>query len=126
VIGQTGTTLDVEQVAIGMTVLALDLEADTHADLADVRGGVVVAIDTTVDPDTGEIQRAFTTAKQWRREIRWAQIRADEIRDVLPYSSSTVRNLVRAMARHIAESKGVLMTDDRRCVTAMATLTEVA
>jgi hypothetical protein len=109
-------------VEVGMSVLALDLNDDTDADLADVRGGVVVAIETAVDPDTGELQCRFVTAKQWRRQIRWSALRADEVRQVVPFDSAAVRRLIRAMARTVAEGKGVILTDDRRLVDAMAVL----
>lgn len=125
-IGQTGSTVDVEAVQIGMTVLALDLENDTDADLVDVRGGIVVSIDTAPDPETGEVRRYFTTAKHWRREVRWSRLAADEVRDVLPFTSSDVRRLIRVMARQVADRKSVLDTDDCRLIDAMAILKEVA
>jgi hypothetical protein len=125
VIGQSGTAVDVEQVAVGMTVLALDLEEDTTADLQDVRGGVVVAIDTHLDADTGEITRAFICAKQWRRQIRWSTLTAADVRDVLPFDSSGVRRLIKAMARTVAEAKS-LLSDERRLIEAMNTLKELA
>jgi hypothetical protein len=124
-IGQSGTSVDVEAVAVGMTVLALDLEGDTDADLQDVRGGVVIAVDTHRDVDTGEIQRVFLTAKQWRREIRWAAIRADEVRQVLEFNSATVRRLVRAMGAHLGAGKGAFVTVDRQLIQAMHALREV-
>lgn len=119
------TALAADLVEIGMTVVALDLE-DTDADLADVRGGVVIAIETTADPDTGEIQRRFVTAKQWRSEVRWSSLRGDEVRDVLPFDSSAVRRLVRAMAKKVADGKGVLLTDDLQLIDAMRVLALVA
>jgi hypothetical protein len=125
-IGQSGTAVDVEAVAVGMSVLALDLEGDTDADLADVRGGVVIAVDTHVDPDTGEIQRVFLCAKQWRREVRFSRLTAAEVRDVLPFNSRTVWGLVKAMARVVAEAKGTTPdTSVSRCIDAQARLLEV-
>lgn len=120
------STLAPDLVEIGMTVLALNLETDTDADLADVRGGVVVAIETAVDDETGEVMRRFVTAKQWRREIRWSALRADQLRDVLPYDSSAVRRLVRAMAKKVADSKGVLVSDDLKLIDAMHVLAHAA
>lgn len=120
------TTLAPDLVEIGMTVIALNLEQDTDADLADVRGGIVVAIDTDRNPDTGEIQRRFITAKQWRRQIRWSSLNADDVRDVLPYDSSAVRRLVRAMARDVADRKSVMTSDDLQLIEAMAVLSHAA
>lgn len=120
------TTLAPDLVEIGMTVLALNLENDTDADLADVRGGVVVGVDTAIDADTGEVMRHFVTAKQWRRQIRWSSLNANEVRDVLPYDSAEIRRLIRAMARDVAAGKGVLLSDDLQLIDAMHVLARAA
>jgi hypothetical protein len=125
-IGQSGVLADTDYVEVGMTVLALDLEGDTDADLQDVRGGVVVAIDTHVDPDSGEISRAFICAKQWRRQIRWSTLTAADVRDVLPFDAAAVRRLIKALARDIADTKGVLLTNERKAIDAIHVLAQVA
>jgi hypothetical protein len=126
VIGQSGVLADTDYVEVGMTVLALDLEGDTDADLQDVRGGVVVAIDTHVDPDSGEINRSFICAKQWRRQIRWSTLTAADVRDVLPFDAAAVRRLIKALARDIADTKGVLLTNERKAIDAIHVLAQVA
>lgn len=123
-IGQSGAAVDVELVEPGMQVLALDLNDDTDAEMIDVRGGVVVAIGSDPDPETGEVQRRFIVAKRGRhQQVRWASLRADEVRQVLPYDSSAVRKLVCAMAGIVAEHKGRPFTDEhRKLIDAMAAL----
>lgn len=126
-IGQSGVALDVEQVAVGMNVRALDVNEDTDADVRQVRGGIVVRVETDVDQDTGEVTRRFVCAKQWSpKEIRWASLRADEVREVMPFSSADARRLVRAMATVVASRKGLLDTRDHELIDAMAALRQVA
>jgi hypothetical protein len=125
-IGQSGVAVDVEVVEPGMSVLALDLDEDTDADLQDVRGGVVIAVDTHRDVETDEIQRVFLCAKQWRREVRFSALLAGDVRDVLPFDSAAVRRLRRAMNRVAAEAKGPTLDAERRLLDAITVLKELA
>lgn len=127
-IGQSGESVDTEIVAVGMQVRVLDLNANPDLDATDVRGGVVVAIDTAYDPDTGERQRLFVTAKRLPRgTVRWAALRANEVRQIDPYSSNEIRKLIAAMAGVIAANKGRVLTDEhRKLIDAMAVLAQAS
>lgn len=126
-IGQTGASVETELVEVGQQVIALDLMNDeTDADLGDVRGGVVVAIESEVDRETGEVQRRFVCCKQYRRRIVWSTLTAKDVRQVLPFDSAAVRKLIRAMAADLGGRKGPMVTDDHRTIDAMQRLARVA
>lgn len=117
--------LDAELVEVGCSVFALDLNEDTDADVRHIRGGVVIAIETAVDADTGEVQRRFITATPWQGRIRWDSLLASELGQVAPPNTSVIRSLIRSMATVVARSKRTVTTDEARCITAQAALMEV-
>lgn len=119
------TVSGLELVEVGCHVYALDLNSDTDADAVDVRGGIVVAIETAVDQDTGEVMRRFVTATPWRGRVRWDALRADEVAEVSPANTAFIRSLIRALAKVVAGSKRTLATDEAKAITAQAVLMEV-
>lgn len=116
--------VDADLITPGCTIFALDLDADTDADADQVQGGTVVTIATHADTNTGELQRRFTVAKQWRGGVRWSVLRADQIRQVEPYNSANVRRLIRALARQVGQRKTALDTDDLQAIAGMNALTQ--
>lgn len=114
---------DAQLVEIGMKVWALDLERN-DLDARDIKGGVVIAIETNVDTDTGEIERRFICAEPWRGAVRFDAINASDVATVEPMNVAGVRNLIRAAARVVASSKRIFTTDEARCVDLQRNLME--
>lgn len=110
-------------VEIGCSVFALDLN-ETDVRSQDVKGGTVIAIETDVDPETGETQRRFVTATPWRGDVRFDVVLASECRQVAPPNASFIRSLVRALAKAVASSKR-FGTHQVRCMGAATRLMEV-
>lgn len=109
-----GSMLDL--VEVGCTIYALDLNEQTDAEARQVKGGVVLAIETALDVDTGEVQRRFITATPWRRAVRFDSLAADQVAQVELPNAAAIRSLIRSMARVVADSKRLFTTDEARCV----------
>jgi hypothetical protein len=112
-------------VDVGCSVWALNLEADTDAEASEIKGGVVFAVETAADPETGELQRRFITATPWRRQIRFDVVLADEVRQVAAPNTSVMKSLLRRAASVVAESGKRMSTDVTRCITLQQKLMEV-
>lgn len=115
---------DTELVEVGMSIWPVDFDV-TDLEASQVKGGTVVAIETDVDRDTGEVQRRFVCASPWRRTIRFDVITADQVKTVEPMNVAAVRTLIRSAARVVAESKRIFTTDEARCVRLQSELMEV-
>lgn len=111
-------------IEVGCYVFARGVSDEAIFD-GDATGGVVVSVDTHVDGETGEVQRQFSIARaHGPRRVRWGRLRADQVGEVHPPSSATVRSLFRAIERCAAERKGPLSSDDRRDLEALTRLFE--
>lgn len=115
---------EVALVEVGCYVWVLDLDR-TDADANAVKGGVVYAIETDVDTETGEVQRRFMCATQWRGAIRFDVVLADEVRTVDRAQANIIRNLIRAAAGVVAKSKRIFATDEARCIALQHELLKV-
>lgn len=119
--------LDTKLVAIGCALWDFPPEADPDR-AARGLGGIVVAIESDRDDETGEIRRRFITAKQVGRDsrnqlgIRFDVIAETEVEMVALMNSASVRALMRRMGQVIAESKGIFVTDHHRCIAALGAL----
>lgn len=117
-------TVPVDLIEIGCSVFALDLNTQTDADARDVKGGVVVSIETGTNPTTGEIQRRFITATPWRREIRFDSLLADHVVQAEPPNSASIWTLIRTAAGVVANAKK-RGSDTARCIALQHHLMEV-
>lgn len=112
-------------VALGAKVWALDLE-QTDADASAVKGGIVISIETDVDPDTGEVQRRFVCAEPWQRNIRIDIVNADDVKTVEPMNVAAVRRLIRTAARLVGESKrAVIDSSEARLIDLQHRMKEI-
>jgi hypothetical protein len=112
--------VDTDLVELGCYVGALDLNSDTDADGDSVRGGIVFAIESHADPETGEVQRRFITATPWRREVRFNSLLASEVKQI-----ELIRSLIRQAGKVVAQSKRAMGSDVARCITLQQTLMEI-
>lgn len=104
--------LDHSEVGVGCWV-----ERGQSPDLdAEGRGGVVIGIDRLADPDTGELVRIYSTAKEWRGGIRFAQVREPDVDRIELPNSALVQHLWRAMCREVGKKKRALMTEEMRLI----------
>ena len=120
-IGQSGQAIEVELVEVGMTVFdqPADVDPDQH-----INGGIVTAIETHVDANTGEVMRHFVCAEPYRGSVRFHTFTADQVRQVAPMQPANVRYLIRQLGLMVSRSKQVL-TDQAHAITAMHALMEV-
>lgn len=103
------------EVDVGCTVwhrLPLD------PNFVDRRGGLVAAIDTHVDAETGEVSRLFRVISRWHGRLRFDQLRADEINpEVLELPNPRlVANTSRMVAGEYAATKGQLTEGHLRLI----------
>lgn len=117
---------ETDLIDVGCTVWALDLNVDVDLDVdhRQVQGGIVVAIETAADPDTGELQRRFVTATPWQGRVRWDSLLASQVAQIAPPNTAAIRSLIRACAGVVAKSKRVMATDEARCIAAQYRLME--
>lgn len=114
--------LDTDLVELGCYVSSLDLNTDTDADADQVRGGIVISIESHSDPETGEVQRRFITATPWRRDVRFDVVLADEVKQIELPNAAMIRSLIRQAGKVVAQSKRAMGTDVARCITLQQTL----
>jgi hypothetical protein len=120
----TDLAMPVEQVEIGCYVWALDLN-QIDADASQVKGGVVVAIETAPKSDgTGEAQRRFITATQFRGDVVFEALLAENVRQVALPNSAAMWGLIRAAAAAVAKSKK-RGSSTARCIALQHQLLEV-
>lgn len=117
--------MDTDLVELGCYVGALDLNSGTDADANQVQGGIVFAIESHADPDTGEVQRRFITATPWRGQVRFDVLLASEVKQVELPNSAMIRSLIRQAAKVVGQSKRAMGTDVARCITLQQTLMEI-
>lgn len=116
---------EADLVELGMSVWALSADA-TDADMRQVKGGTVVAIETDVDAETGELQRRFVTATAWRGAIRFDVLTADEVAQLSPMNVAVVRGLIRVAAAAVAKPKrSTISSDEARCIDLQYRLKEI-
>lgn len=116
--------IPVELIEIGCSIYALHAD-QTDADMRLVKGGVVVAVETAADRDTGEIERRFVTATPWRGQVRFDALVAGEVAQAEPPNVASLRALIRTAARVVADSKRTFTTDESRCIALQHNLMEV-
>jgi hypothetical protein len=116
------SAVDPDLVELGCCVYALDLNTQTDADANQVQGGIVFAIESHVDPDTGEVERRFITATPWRGQVRFDVVLADEVKQIELPNSAMIRSLIRQAGKVVAQSKRAMGTDVARCVSLQQTL----
>lgn len=109
----TNLAVPVDLIEIGCSVYALDSD-QTDADMRNVKGGVVVAIETGANDD-GELQRRFITATSWRRDIRFDTLLAEHVAQADPPNTATIRGLIRTAAGVVAGAKRV-GSAEARCI----------
>ncbi|MCU1488320.1 MAG: hypothetical protein JWN67_5066 [Actinomycetia bacterium] len=115
---------DLALVDIGATVYALDLNEDTDADTSQVKGGIVISIETGTDAESGETMRRFVTATPWHGQVRFDSLLAIEVRQVEVPNAGHIRSLIRAMAKVVATSKRSFTSNETKCIGAMGRLVE--
>jgi hypothetical protein len=114
------TRSDLELVEPGCCVYT----SEPDGDLLDhqIRGGIVVWIETGFDKDSGELWRRFVTASPSGRGIRWEHLDAAQVRQIMGPNSASIRGLIRKMATVVALSKSTFSTDEARCINGQVTL----
>lgn len=110
----TNLAIPVELIELGCTVYGLSSD-DTDADMNAVKGGVVVAIATGTNRETGEQQRKFITATPWQRRVRFDELLADHVRQADPPNTASIRSLIRTAAGVVAQAKQI-GSDTARCI----------
>ena len=112
--------LDVSEVVVGCWISWRGAENTDFA--GEPRGGVVISVDHTGDPATGESLRAFNVAKEWDGRIKWDRLTQDQVGGIDPPNPSTITHLRRAMGREMGKRKRAVMTDERRLAEAIPVL----
>lgn len=114
--------IPVDLIEIGCSVYALSSD-QTDADMRQVKGGTVVAIETGANDD-GETQRRFITATTWRREIRFDSLLAEHVVQADPPNTAAMWQLIRTAAGVVKDSKK-RGSDTARCIALQHQLMEV-
>jgi hypothetical protein len=94
--------VDLHLAEIGCAVWERQLEGAQY----DPRGGTVVAIDTMLDGDTGELKRVFVCYDTPHGKLRRTVLPEDSVGSVEPPNNAFIRSLIRKAAEHVYRSKG--------------------
>ena len=92
-----------------------DCAPSAHPD-DQIRGGLVWAVTETVT-DEGEILTAYRTVLRVGRTVRFATLSTSDIRQCTPYSSASVRHMIRHLASVIGDGgRKSISTFDAECL----------
>ena len=100
-----------------------DCEPTVHPDVQ-IRGGLVWAVTETVS-DEGEIITAYRTVMRVGRSVHFASLGPAEIRQIEPYSSAGVRNMIRYLATVIGQGgRKSISSFDSECLDCLHRLAQ--
>lgn len=91
-----------------------DCEPSVHPD-TQINGGLVWAVTEDVSSD-GEIITAYRTVLRVGRTVRFNTIPASAVRQCTPYSSASIRNMIRHLASVIGANRKAISTFDAECL----------
>lgn len=91
-----------------------DCEPSVHPD-TQINGGLVWAVTEDVSSD-GEITTAYRTVLRVGRTVRFATIPSGAVRQVTPYSSAAIRNMIRHLGSVIGSSRASISGFDGECL----------